>query len=132
MNNVALTYQNKATQRTSKFFAFFSALCLVISNNLLTHTHTHTHSNLAFKELLFFFSYTCGVRIVTSVNKGLLHVPFVHVFVLFYEKVKKQNKDVLAYFFEQTNKHIISMTFSLCLFALITLIGVTQEAPPFC
>ena len=130
MNNVALTYQNKAAQRTSKFFAFFSALCLVISNNLLTHTHTQAH--LAFKELLFFFSYTCGVRIVTSVNKGLLQVPLVHVFVLFYEKVKKQNKDVLAYFFEQTNKHIISMTFSLCLFALITLIGVTQEAPPFC
>jgi len=42
VNNVALTYQNKAAQRTSKFFAFFSALCLVISNNLLTHTHTHT------------------------------------------------------------------------------------------
>jgi len=41
VNNVALTYQNKATQRTSKFFVFFSALCLVISNNLLTHTHTH-------------------------------------------------------------------------------------------
>ena len=106
MNNVALTYQNKATQRTSKFFAFFSALCLVIS-------------------------YTCGLRIVTSVNKGLLQVLFVHVFVLFYEKVKKQNKDVLAYFFEQTNKHIISMTFGLCLFALITLIGLTREAPPF-
>ena len=119
-------------QRNSHVFISFNVDCLAVPNNLLTHTHTHTHSNLAFKELLFFFSYTCGVRIVTSVNKGLLHVPFVHVFVLFYEKVKKQNKDVLAYFFEQTNKHIISMTFSLCLFALITLIGVTREAPPFC
>jgi len=104
VNNVALTYQNKATQRTSKFFAFFSALCLVISNNLLTHTHTHTHTHtqahLAFNNTFFLLAYArtrCGV---TPINKGLLHVPFVHVFVLFYEKVKKQNKDVLAYFFE--------------------------------
>ena len=117
-------------KKENQNISIFNNFYLVEPNKSVTHTHTH--SNLAFKELLFFFSYTCGLRIVTSVNKGLLQVPFVHVFVLFYEKVKKQNKDVLAYFFEQTNKHIISMTFSLCLFALITLIGVTQEAPPFC
>ena len=43
VNKLAMTYQmNLAPQRNFDFFAFFSALYLVISDILLTHTHTHT------------------------------------------------------------------------------------------
>ena len=42
VNKLAMTYQmNPAQQRNLSFFAFFSALYLVISDILLTHTHTH-------------------------------------------------------------------------------------------
>ena len=44
VNKLAMTYQtNSAQQRNFDFFAFFSALYLVVSDILLTHTHTHTH-----------------------------------------------------------------------------------------
>ena len=43
VNKLAMTYQtNPAQQRNFDFFAFFSALYLVVSDILLTHTHTHT------------------------------------------------------------------------------------------
>ena len=43
VNKLAMTYQtNSAQQRNFDFFAFFSALYLVVSDILLTHTHTHT------------------------------------------------------------------------------------------
>ena len=41
VNKLAMTYQtNSAQQRNLDFFAFFSALYLVVSDILLTHTHT--------------------------------------------------------------------------------------------
>jgi len=44
VNKLAMTYPaNSAQQRNFDFFAFFSALYLVVSDILLTHTHTHTH-----------------------------------------------------------------------------------------
>ena len=46
VNKLAMTYQtNPAQQRNFDFFAFFSALYLVVSDILLTHTHTHTHTH---------------------------------------------------------------------------------------
>ena len=45
VKQLAMTYQtNPAQQRNLSFFAFFSALYLVVSDILLTHTHTHTHT----------------------------------------------------------------------------------------
>ena len=45
VNRVAMTYPTTITQqRNFNFFAFFSALYLVVSDILLTHTHTHTHT----------------------------------------------------------------------------------------
>ena len=41
VNKLAMTYPaNSAQQRNFDFFAFFSALYLVVSDILLTHTHT--------------------------------------------------------------------------------------------
>ena len=46
VKQLAMTYQtNSAQQRNFDFFAFFSALYLVVSDILLTHTHTHTHTH---------------------------------------------------------------------------------------
>jgi len=46
VNELAMTYQTTiAQQRNFYFFAFFSALYLVVSDILLTHTHTHTHTH---------------------------------------------------------------------------------------
>ena len=46
-----MTYQTTiAQQRNFDFFAFFSALYLVISDILLTHTHTHSVAN--YQEVL--------------------------------------------------------------------------------
>ena len=43
VKQLAMTYPaNTAQQRNFDFFAFFSALYLVVSDILLTHTHTHT------------------------------------------------------------------------------------------
>jgi len=45
VNVLAMTYQTTMVQqRNFNFFAFFSALYLVVSDILLTHTHTHTHT----------------------------------------------------------------------------------------
>ena len=46
VKQLAMTYPaNPAQQRIFDFFAFFSALYLVVSDILLTHTHTHTHTH---------------------------------------------------------------------------------------
>ena len=46
VNELAMTYQTTMVQqRNFNFFAFFSALYLVVSDILLTHTHTHTHTH---------------------------------------------------------------------------------------
>ena len=93
VNNLALTYQNnKAMQRISRFFAFFSTLYLVVSDILLTHTHTH----LAFNHTFFLPSYARAKRVVTLVNKGLHGVSFVRFFVSICELSRKQNKNVLS------------------------------------
>ena len=96
-----MTYQtNSAQQRNFDFFAFFSALYLVVSDILLTHTHTHTHTHtqalLAFNHTLFLPSYARAKRVVTLVNKGLHGVSFVRFFVPICELSRKQNKNVLS------------------------------------
>ena len=70
-------------QRNFDFSASFNAYYLVNPNNLLTHTHTHTHlAHLAFKRL----HVRAREARVTSINKGLLGVPFVRIFVPLYEQ----------------------------------------------
>ena len=90
-----MTYPaNSAQQRNFDFFAFFSALYLVVSDILLTHTHTQ--ALLAFNHTLFLSRYARAKRAVTLVNKGLLGVSFVRFFVSFCELSKKQKKDGLS------------------------------------
>ena len=88
-----MTYPaNPAQQRDFDFFAFFSALYLVVSDILLTHTHTH---NWRLVFYIFFHS-TRAKRAVTPVNKGLHGVSFVRFFVPVCELSRKQNKNVLS------------------------------------
>ena len=87
---------NPAQQRNFDFFAFFSALYLVVSDILLTHTHTHTQALLAFNHTFFLPSYARAKRAVTLVNKGLHGVSFVRFFVSVCELSRKQNKNVLS------------------------------------
>ena len=88
-----MTYQtNSAEQRNFDFFAFFSALYLVVSDILLTHTQAH----LAFNHTFFLSSYARAKRGVTLVNKGLLGVSFVRFFVSICDLFRKQNKNVLS------------------------------------
>ena len=95
VNKLATTYQtNSAQQRNLSFFAFFSALYLVVSDILLTHTHTQ--ALLAFNHTFFLPSYARAKRGVTVVNKGLHRVSFVRFFVPVCELSRKQNKDVLG------------------------------------
>ena len=90
-----MIYQtNSAQQRNFNFFAFFSALYLVVSDILLTHTHTQAH--LAFNHTFFLSSYARAKRGATVVNKGLLGVSFVRFFVPICELSRKQNKNVLC------------------------------------
>ena len=99
VKQLAMTYPaNPAQQRNFDFFAFFSALYLVVSDILLTHTHTHTHTqaHLAFNHIIFLLSYARAKRGVTVVNKGLLGVSFVRFFVSVCELLRKQNKNVLS------------------------------------
>ena len=67
-------------QRNFDFSASFNAYYLVNPNNLLTHTHTHTH--LTSKRL----HVRAREARVTPINKGLLGVPFVRIFVSLYEQ----------------------------------------------
>ena len=91
VNELAMTYQTTiAQQRNFDFFDFFSALYLVVSDILLTHTQ------LAFNLLYFLPSYARAKRAVTPVNKGLHGVSFVRFFVSICELSRKQNKNVLS------------------------------------
>ena len=101
VNELAMTYQTTmAQQRNFNFFAFFSALYLVVSDILLTHTHTHTHTHtqaqLTSKPTFFVLSYARVRRAVTLVNKGLFGVSFVHCFVSISRYFKNQNKERLS------------------------------------
>ena len=90
-----MTYQiNLAQQRNFDFFAFFSALYLVVSDILLTHTHTQAH--LAFNHTFFLSSYARAKRVVTLVNKGLHGVSFVRFFMSFCKLYLQQNKNEIT------------------------------------
>lgn len=81
VNELAMTYQPiVAQQRNLVSFSFFSALYLVVSDVLPTHTL------LAFNKIFsyLFMVYASAKRGVRLANKGLLGVSFVRVFVLFY------------------------------------------------
>ena len=116
VNKLAMTYQmNLAQQRNISFFAFFSALYLVVSDILLTHTH------LAFNHTFFLPSYARAKRVVTLVNKGLHGVSFVRFFVSICELSRKQNKNVLSTDFT-TIIHCNSLVI-VCFLSLISRAG---------
>ena len=81
-----LTYGNRGAmllQRNRCFSATFNALCLCVSNKLLTHTHTHTHSlshthsYLVSKNTLYD---TRAKRAVSSTGFGLSKTSFVQFY----------------------------------------------------
>ena len=120
VKQLAMTYQTySAQQRNLSFFAFFSALYLVVSDILLTHTHTQ--ALLAFNYTFFLPSYARAKRGVTLVNKGLLGVSFVRFFVSVCELSKKQNKDVLSTGF--TAKDNYNSLIIVCFLSLISRVG---------
>ena len=120
VNKLAMTYPaNSAQQRNFDFFAFFSALYLVVSDILLTHTHTQAH--LAFNHTFFLPSYARAKRGVTVVNKGLLGVSFVRFFMSFCELSKRQNKEVLSIDF--TTKETYNSLVIVCFLSLISRAG---------
>ena len=120
VNKLAMTYQaNPAQQRNFSFFAFFSALYLVVSDILLTHTHTQ--ALLAFNHIFFLPSYARAKRAVTVVNKGLHGVSFVRFFVSVCELSRKQNKDVLSTDFTVTSN--CNSLIIVCLLSLISRAG---------
>ena len=113
-----MTYQiNLAQQRNISFFAFFSALYLVVSDILLTHTQAH----LAFNHTFFLPSYARAKRGVTVVNKGLHRVSFVRFFVPVCKLSRKQNKNVLGTDFT-TIIHCNSLVI-VCFLSLISRAG---------
>ena len=116
----AMTYPaNSAQQRNFDFFAFFSALYLVVSDILLTHTHTQALP--AFKHIIFLLSYARAKRVVTLVNKGLHRVSFVRFFVPVCKLSKKQNKNVLSADF--TTKDNCNSLIIVCFLSLISRAG---------
>ena len=120
VNKLAMTYPaNPAQQKNFDFFAFFSALYLVVSDILLTHTHTQ--ALLAFNHTFFLPSYARAKRAVTVVNKGLLGVSFVRFFVSICELYKRQNKDVLSIDFTVTS--ICNSLVIVCFLSLISRAG---------
>ena len=121
-----MTYQiNSAQQRNLNFFAFFSALYLVVSDILLTHTHTHTHTHTqalpAFKHIIFLLFYARAKRGITLVNKGLLGVSFIRFFVSIYELSRIQNKNYLITKF--TTKSTYNSLIIVCFLSLISRAG---------
>ena len=120
VKQLAMTYQtNSAQQRNLSFFAFFSALYLVVSDILLTHTHTQAH--LAFNHTFFLSSYARAKRGVTIVNKGLLGVSFVRFFMPVCELSRKQNKNVLSTDFTVTSN--CNSLIIVCFLSLISRAG---------
>ena len=116
VKQLAMTYQtNSAQQRNFDFFAFFSALYLVVSDILLTHTH------LAFNHTFFLPSYARAKRVVTLVNKGLHGVSFVRFFVPVCELSRKQNKNVLSTEITVTNN--CNSLIIVCFLSLISRAG---------
>ena len=115
-----MTYPaNPVQQRNFDFFAFFSALYLVVSDILLTHTHTQ--ALLAFNHSFFLPAYARAKRVVTLVNKGPHGVPFVRFFVSVCELSRMQNKDVLSSDF--TTKDNCNSLVIVCFLSLISRAG---------
>ena len=110
---------NLAQQRNFDFFAFFSALYLVVSDILLTHTHTQALP--AFKHIIFLLSYARAKHVVTLVNKGLLGVSFVRFFVSICELSRIQNKNYLITKF--TTKSTYNSLIIVCFLSLISRAG---------
>ena len=111
---------NLAQQRNLSFFAFFSALYLVVSDILLTHTQAH----LAFNHPFFLPAYARAKRGVSRVNKGLLGVSFVRFFVSVCELSKKQNKNVLSTVFTVTSN--CNSLVIVCFLSLISRAGSSK------
>ena len=89
-----MTYQTTiAQQRNFDFFVFFSAVYLVVSDILLTHTLAP-----GVTKTFFLFAYARAKRAVTPINKGLLGVSFVRFFMPFYELDLEQNKNEITIF----------------------------------
>ena len=89
-----MTYQTTiAQQRNFDSFAFFSALYLVVSDILLTHTHTLAPG---VTKTFFLLAYARAKRAVTPANKGLLGVSFVRFFMPFYDLDLEQNKNEMT------------------------------------
>ena len=116
-----------AQQRNFNFFVFFSALYLVVSDILLTHTHTQ--ALLTSKPIFFVLSYARAKRGVTVVNKGLHEVSFVRFFVPVCELSKKQNKDVLST--EMTVTDNCNSQIIVCFLSLTSRAGSSDMLPAF-
>ena len=128
VNKLAMTYPtNSAQQRNFDFFVFFSALYLVVSDILLTHTHTQAH--LAFNHTFFCYPTRARKRGVTVVNKGLHGVSFVRFFVPVCELSRKQNKKRLTTDFT-TIIHCNSLI-KVCFLSLISRAGSSDVLPAF-
>ena len=114
-----------AQQRNFNFFAFFSALYLVVSDILLTHTQALLTSKPTFLVL----SYARALRAVMLVNKGLFGVSFVRFFVPICELSRKQNKDVLSTEITVTNN--CNSLVIVCFISLIVRAGSSDMLPAF-
>ena len=123
-----MTYQTTiAQQRNFNFFGFFSALYLVVSDILLTHTHTHTQAQLTSKPTFFVLFYARVRRAVTLVNKGLCGVSFVRSGVSIYRHLESENKERLT-----TRFRLIEIYKSLLIVLLLTSQEGTINLMPTC
>ena len=128
VNVLAMTYQTTvAQQRNFNFFGFFSALYLVVSDILLTHTHTHTQAQLTSKPTFFVLFYARVRRAVTLVNKGLCGVSFVRSGVSIYRHLESENKERLT-----TRFRLIEIYKSLLIVLLLTSQEGTFNLMPTC
>ena len=121
-----MTYQTTIVQqRNFNFFGFFSALYLVVSDILLTHTHTQ--AQLTSKQTFFVLSYARVRRAVTLVNKGLFGVFFVRSGVSIYRHLESENKERLI-----TRFTLIEIYKSLLIVLLLTSQEGTINLMPTC
>ena len=126
VNELAMTYQTTiAQQRNFNFFGFFSALYLVVSDILLTHTHTQ--AQLTSKPTFFVLFYARVRRVVTLVNKGLFGVFFVRSGVSIYRHLESENKERLT-----TRFTLIEIYKSLLTVLLLTSLEGTINLMPTC
>ena len=124
VNVLAMTYQTTvAQQRNFNFFGFFSALYLVVSDILLTHTQ----AQLTSKPTFFVLFYARVRRVVTLVNKGFFGVFFVRSGVSIYRHLESENKERLI-----TRFTLIEIYKSLLIVLLLTSQEGTINLMPTC